>query len=130
MIDQSTLNSLAAFPELLERFYKAVPAAHQRWSPPSWEGIPSEAFTAIEQICHVRDIEIDGYQVRFQRALTEVNPELESLDGYLFAKERDYANSKAVDVIVDFRAARAKTMQLLSNLTPEQLNRTAQFVNQ
>jgi hypothetical protein len=85
------------------------------------------AFTAIEQICHVRDIEIDGYQVRFQRALDEVNSTLKSLDSYRFAKERDYASSNANVVIADFRKARAKTVQLLSNLTAEQFSRTAQF---
>jgi hypothetical protein len=126
-MDQSTLNALAAFPDQLEHFYAAVPAAHKHWSPPSWEGIPSEALTAIEQICHVRDIEIDGYHVRFRRALNEVNPMLASLDGYLFAKERNYADSNAADVIADFRSARAKTLQLLSSLIPEQLSRTARF---
>jgi hypothetical protein len=126
-MDKSTLSSLASFPDQLLHFYEAVPAAYKHWSPPSWGGIPSEAFTAIEQLCHVRDIEIDGYQVRFQRALNEVNPPLESLDGYRFAKDRDYASSNAAEVIADFRTARAKTMQFLSNLTPEQLSRTAQF---
>jgi hypothetical protein len=126
-MDQSTLSSLASFPDQLLHFYEAVPAPYRRWSPPSWEGIPSEAFAAIEQICHVRDIEIDGYQVRFQRALDEVNSTLKSLDSYRFAKERDYASSNANVVIADFRKARAKTVQLLSNLTAEQFSRTAQF---
>jgi hypothetical protein len=35
--------------------------------------VPSEPLTAIEQVCHVRDIEIDGYHRRFHRALDEVN---------------------------------------------------------
>jgi hypothetical protein len=111
-MDKSTLSSLASFPDQLLHFYEAVPAAYKHWSPPSWGGIPSEAFTAIEQLCHVRDIEIDGYQVRFQRALNEVNPPLESLDGYRFAKDRDYASSNAAEVIADFRTARAKTIAI------------------
>jgi hypothetical protein len=64
---------------------------------------------------------------RFQFALNEVNPALESLHGYPFAEERNYANSNAADVIADFRSAGAKTMQLLSNRTPEQLRRNARF---
>jgi hypothetical protein len=65
--------------------------------------------------------------VRFQRALDEVNPTLESLDGYRLAKERDYANSNEADVSTAFRSGRAKTLQVLSTLTPEQFRRTAQF---
>jgi hypothetical protein len=68
-MDQATLNALAVFPDQLEQFYEAVPAAYKHWSPPSWEGIPSEAFTAVEQVCHVRDIESDGYRVSFNASL-------------------------------------------------------------
>ena len=126
-MDQATLNALAAFPQQLELFYDAVPGAYRHWTPPSWEGIPSESFTAIEQICHVRDIESDGYYVRFQRALGKDNPTLESLDGYSLARERNYAAANAADVLAAFRLGRAKTLQLISGLTAEQLRRTAVF---
>jgi len=122
-----TLSALAAFPGQLEAHYAAIPAEFKHWAPPSWEGAPSEPFTAIEQICHVRDIEIDGYHVRFQRTLHEVNPTLLSIDGEALAKERSYATSSASEVFAVFRAARAKTVQLLSGLTPERFMRAAVF---
>jgi hypothetical protein len=122
-----TLSALAAFPEQLEAHYAAIPAEFKHWAPPSWEGAPSESFTAIEQICHVRDIEVDGYHVRFQRTLHEVNPTLLSIDGEALAKERSYATSSAAEVFAVFRAARAKTVRLLSELTPEQFMRAAVF---
>ena len=68
---QVTLSALAAFPAELEKHYGEFPADFVHWAPPSWEGVPSEPFTAIEQVCHVRDIEIEGYQVRFRRTLGE-----------------------------------------------------------
>jgi hypothetical protein len=114
-------------PATARAFLHAVPNAYRHWTPPSWEGIPSERFTAIEQICHVRDIECDGYYVRLQRALSEDNPTLESLDGYALARERNYAAANAEDVLAAFRLGRAKTLQLISGLTPEQLRRTAVF---
>jgi len=97
-MNQSTLNALMSFPQQLEYFYEAIPAGYKHWAPLSWDGIPSENFTAIEQICHVRDVELDGYHVRFQRALHEANPTLESLEGYILARKRDYANANAADV--------------------------------
>ena len=51
--------SLPIVPQQLEAHYAAFPAAFKHWAPESWEGVPSEALTAIEQICHVRDIEIE-----------------------------------------------------------------------
>jgi hypothetical protein len=80
-MDAATLAALSTFPDQLERLFGAFPPAYVRWAPPSWEGIPSETFTAIEQICHVRDIETDGYRVRIGRLLREENPTLLSLDG-------------------------------------------------
>ena len=122
-----TLNALASFPQQLEAHYAAIPAEFKHWAPPSWEGVPSEPFTAIEQICHVRDIEIDGYHVRFQRALHEINPTLVSIDSEALAKERSYATSSASEAFAVFRAARAKTVHLISGLSPEQFTRTAVF---
>jgi len=126
-MNQSTLNALMSFPQQLEYFYEAIPAGYKHWAPLSWDGIPSENFTAIEQICHVRDVELDGYHVRFQRALHETNPTLESLEGYILARKRDYANANAADVFAAFRNGRNKTIELLSELTPEQYKRTAMF---
>jgi hypothetical protein len=58
------ITTLANFPDLLEANFAAVPIALVHWRPDSWEGMPSERLTAMEQICHVRDIEVDGYHVR------------------------------------------------------------------
>src|SRR5690606_14659642 len=105
MIDAATLAALRAFPRQLETFHAAVPATHRNWSPASWEGVPSEPFNAIGQLCHVRDIEIDGYHLRFERALSETHPLLPSIDGDALAIERAYATADAAQVLADFRAA-------------------------
>ena len=126
-LNPATLQAMADFPRQLEQFYDAIPESHRDWTPPSWEGIPSETFTAIAQVCHVRDIEIDGYHVRLQRTLREADPVLESLDGYVLEKERNYAAADAQEAFAAFRAARIKTMAMLSGVTPQQLDRTAEF---
>jgi hypothetical protein len=124
---ETTLNALAEFPAQLEAHYAAIPKEFKQWVPPSWEGIPSEHFTALEQVCHVRDIEIDGYQVRFRRTLHELNPTLASIDSEALATERSYATSSASAALAAFRAARATTVELLAQLCPEQFLRTAVF---
>lgn len=126
-LNPATLQAMADFPNQLEQFYAAIPDSHRNWTPHSWEGIPSERFSALGQVCHVRDIEIDGYHVRFQRTLTETNPVLASLDGYELEKERDYASADAREALAAFRAARLKTLAMLSGVTPQQLDRRAEF---
>ena len=122
-----TLHALQAFPQQLEAHYAAIPAEFKNWAPSSWEGVPSEPLTAIEQVCHVRDIEVDGYHVRFRRTLDESNPTLASIDTDALARERAYGSSNAAAALAAFREARAQTVGLIAGLTPEQFDRTAMF---
>jgi hypothetical protein len=126
-MDNATLQALRAFPDRLEEFHAAIPADHADWTPPSWNGIPSEAFTAIGQICHVRDIEIDGYHQRLRRTLAEHEPFLPNIDGYRLARERDYAHADAGAALAAFRAARAETVELIRGLGAGELERRAVF---
>jgi hypothetical protein len=122
-----TFAALEAFPRELEKHYAAFPAPFVHWTPASWDGVPSEPFTAIEQVCHVRDIEVEGYQVRFQRTLDEATPFLPSIDSETIAKQRDYGRADVTQVFDGFRAARANTLSLLKSLSDSQFERPAVF---
>ena len=123
-----TLQALAAFPQLLEVHYAAVPPGMERWAPPSWEGCPSEHFGPIAQLLHVRDIERVGYHVRFERTLREERPLLADIDSYALAAERGYdRDHDAKAALMEFRVARAHTVELLSKLHAGDLARTAVF---
>ncbi len=122
-----TFQALEAFPAQLEAHYAAIPDLFKHWAPPSWDGVPSEPLTAIEQLCHVRDMEIEGYQLRFARTLNEHEPTLASIDTEALARERAYGQSDAAEVLAAFRLARVQTLMLLKNLTPKQFARTAVF---
>ncbi len=126
-MDKTTLNALALFPLHLEAHYKAIPAEYRHWTPPSWDGIPSEHFTAIEQLCHVRDIEIEGYHERIRRTLEEAHPLLPSIDSEPLAHERRYSEADADEVLHAFRDARARTVDTIVRLDRTELARTAQF---
>lgn len=124
----TTLEALAAFPQQLAAHYAAIPAGFAHWAPPSWEGIPSERFAPIEQLFHVRDIETTGYHTRFRRTLDEDRPTLADIDSYALAAERGYATaSDAQQALDDFRAARAQTVVLLSQLQRADFARAAVF---
>lgn len=126
-IGQATLHALAVFPAQLQAYYAEVPSGFANWAPPDWSGIPSERFTAIEQLWHVHDVEIDGYHQRFDRILREMHPFLPDLGSEALAKARDYAARDAAPALEAFRAARERTVAMLSSLTEAQLARTAEF---
>jgi hypothetical protein len=127
MPDVDSLAALAAFPDRLERCLAAFPARRMMWAPPSWEGIPSETLTPLEQACHVRDIEREGYLLRFRRLLAEDDPLLASIDGYALVRERGYAQDDAGRALAAFRAARLETLELLRGLEPAQWQRRGRF---
>ena len=122
-----TLRALADFPDQLEAHFAAFAPEFVRWAPPSWDGVPSEALTALEQLCHVRDIEIDGYHVRIRRTLAESTPTLASIDTDALVRERAYARDDPARVLAAFRAARAQTLEAIAGLSDAQLARTAVF---
>jgi hypothetical protein len=122
-----TMAALESFPRALEQHYAAFPPEYVHWTPASWDGVPSEPFTAIEQICHVRDIEIEGYQVRFRRTLEEATPFLPSIDSEAVARERDYGREFAAQVFPQIHAARARTVAMLRALAPADFGKAAVF---
>jgi hypothetical protein len=123
----ATIAALESFPVQLEHHYSAFPREYAHWTPPSWDGVPSEPFTALEQVCHVRDIEIEGYQVRIRRTLDEHEPFLPSIDSEAVARERGYGSADVAEVFAQFRAARATTLQMLRGIPAAQLERRAVF---
>lgn len=126
-VDTVTLQALAAFPRQLGAHFALFPMAARHWAPASWAGVPSEPLTAIEQLCHVRDIEIDGYQRRIRRTLGEDDPLLESLDTDQLARDRRYGEDDPTRALAAFAAARRETLAMLASVTPEQLRRRARF---
>lgn len=126
-VSSTMLEALAAFPAQLAAYYAEVPPAFVGWTPADWTGIPSERFSAVEQLWHVHDVEIDGYHQRFRRILAEEHPFLPDLGSEALARERGYAARDAAPALAGFRVARAQTVALLSSLDETQLARTAEF---
>jgi hypothetical protein len=118
---------LSTMPDDLARLVRQVPSDRLRWKPEVWDGSPGETFSALEHVCHVRDIERSGYHVRIRRLLDETGPSLVSLDGYEMARDRNYADASWAEALDEFRAARVETVATISALTDAQLARTGTF---
>src|SRR5262245_16781974 len=113
----SVAQSLSAIPESISQIIQSLTAEALLRRPASGE------FAAVEVLCHLRDLEREGYSVRLQRLLGEENPSLPDLDGGRLAIERDYLHQNAAEVLADFTAARADTVRAIRQLTVEQLER-------
>jgi len=121
------LDTLAQAPDQLALAFQQVAAADRRWAPESFEGIPGERFVAADQVVHVLDIEVLGYQVRIRRTLEEDCPDLVSLDSYGLAQEREYSRWDPSEALQAFRRARAETLEVLGKVSAAQLARRATF---
>src|SRR5687767_14928824 len=81
------------------------------------------AFSVIENVCHLRDIEIEGYAARISRILREDNPLLPDIDGGRLAIEREYHSQNLPEALQAFAEARKQNTQTLRGLVTEQLDR-------
>ena len=93
-------------------------------SPEHWRTRPSaEEFSALENVCHLRDIEVDGYAQRIARILNEANPTLADVDGARLAIERDYNNQELAPALETFRQTRERNIALLRSLAASEFER-------
>jgi DinB superfamily len=121
------LDELATMPDQVEALMRRVPRPRLDWKPDSWEGIPGERFSALEQACHLRDIEIDGYHQRFGRTIKEHHPDLASIDSYALAQERGYGVEDLDRALAAFRAGRAQNIAMLESVSAADWARHATF---
>ncbi len=83
----------------------------------------ADYFSVVENICHLRDLEVEGYAVRIDRILNEEQPFLPDIDGGRLAIERDYNNQNVQDALAAFAIARESNVHALRKLAPEHLTR-------
>jgi DinB superfamily len=86
-----------------------------------------DEFSALEQICHLRDIEREGYSERISRILSEDHPRLPDIDGARLAIERDYNSENFQEALNSFASARAANVALLSQLNSDQMDREGEL---
>ena len=115
---QNLSASLAATPTTVRQLIGALNADEARWRPAANE------FSAVEQACHLRDIEREGYAVRLRRLLNEDEPVLPDINGAQLARERDYQSQDFADALEAFAQARHESIATIEGLSPDQLQRS------
>jgi len=83
----------------------------------------TDEFSVTESLCHLRDIEIEGYKVRIQRILGEDVPRLPDLDGGRLALERAYNTQSPTQALKDFQDARSENLGVLDQIQKPELAR-------
>ena len=116
---RARVEALAAMPAFLSALLGRCAEADLRRKP------SVETFSVLEQVCHLRDIEIEGYTERLHRTLTEERPFLPGIDGSRLAVDRAYNEQDAGPAFMAFREAREKNVARLRQLTETELQRAA-----
>jgi len=83
----------------------------------------SDEFSALETVCHLRDLEIEGYGPRLHRLLSETNPELPDFDGARVAAERNYNAERVEPALEAFQSARETNVREFEGLTEDEWRR-------
>jgi len=89
----------------------------------------SDEFAIVENVCHLRDIEAEGYAVRIEQLLREDDPLLRDLDGERLARERRYLEQDLHEALRAFAEARARSVALLEGADEAALAREGTFEN-
>ena len=121
------LADLEQAPREFARLLTALPSGAWDFKPADWTECPGERFSVRENLCHLRDIEVEGYQRRFARTRAEQDPELPSVDGYTLAEQRRYGETEPHAALAAFRAARAESLALIRGFSEAELARPARF---
>lgn len=116
-------NFLAETPVRIRRLAEGFVESETRRKP------ADEGFSVVENICHLRDIEVDGYAARIQRILIEDEPFLPDLNGAQLAAGRRYNEQELAAALDAFTDARRDNVLAVKELSSAQLERQGVFEN-
>jgi hypothetical protein len=89
-----------------------------------WNYHPEDGgWSLTEAICHLRDVEIEVHQERFEAILAEENAFLPGVSADEWAEIRRYQEQDGETAFGDFFEARKNTIQMLQDLPPDSWKR-------
>ena len=117
----SVIDRLAAMPQTVRELVSGRSAEELSRRP------AGDFFSLRENVLHLRDVDIEGYEQRIVRILSEEHPFLTDLDGGKLAVERDYNAQPLAPALEAFAASRARSVERLRGLSEKELERTAEL---
>lgn len=115
---QSVVQSLEEMPRIVYQLTRDLEDDAGRWKPSAAE------FSMLENVCHLADLEREGYKVRLHRLLQEDAPVMQDFDGGRVAKERNYNSLNLSTALSDFTLSREDAVKTARALSTEQLDRS------
>ena len=104
-------------PNQLARVTNGLSLAEMRTNP------SGDEFSVLENLCHMRDLELQGYTLRIRRLLGDNNPALADFDGARVAAEGNYHSQLPDLAMKAFQSARMLNVRILRRSTRQQLER-------
>ena len=101
------IEKLAAMPERVRELVDGICETELSRKP------APDVFSLRENVLHLRDIDVEGYEKRIARILTEDSPFLPDVDGAKLAEERDYNNQPLLPALQAFAQSRARSIERL-----------------
>ena len=114
---QSLIESLGQTPDIARELVSSLAGHEVTWKPSEKE------YSALEHICHLNDIEREGYTIRIEKLLRENHPFMPDVDGNKLAAERDYNRRDLETALHSLTLARRNNVEIIRDLPPDQLNR-------
>lgn len=111
---------LSAVPEQIEAVVHGLSEQQLSWK-------PTELFSIRENVLHLRDIDVYGYEKRLRLMLTEDYPVLSDIDGAKLAIERNYNELSVEPALADLRRSRTTSVQRLKGMPARDLDRRAEM---
>ena len=115
--------ALTELPDALTRRTRKLGEAQLRFKP------DAGVFSVLESVCHLRDIEVEGYAQRLELLLEEDTPLLPDLDGAALARARRYNQQALAPALEAFTTARQANLEILHRLAPVDLERRGEYQN-
>jgi hypothetical protein len=115
---QEVVSFLEETPESIRRLGFEMASEDLKWKP------SVDEFSVLEQVCHLRDLEREGYRIRIKKLLTEDQPILPDFDGSRIARERNYNAHDFESACREFAREREENVCVMKTLSPNQLNRS------
>ena len=116
---ESLLLTLESTPALVARAAQGLTPAQVR------QGPGNSAFSFVEHVWHLADIEREGYGVRIRRILSEDVPSLSDFEGERIARERCYLRRDLAEGLAAFAAARERNVAKLRSVRHSDWGRRA-----
>jgi len=117
---EEAIAKLSAAPRQVEELVRGLNEEQLSWK-------PTEFFSIRENVLHLRDIDVLGYEKRLRLILTEDYPVFADIDGGKLAVERKYNTQPIGPALDDLKRSRAASLQRLKGTSLPDRSRKAEM---